>query len=65
MARLRLACLMLFLVAASMAALSQTTSGVVTLAIEPKEQYIERRNAEQVVNFDLLLHNSGTLPVAN
>ncbi len=63
MARLRLACLMLFLVAASMAALSQTTSGVVTLAIEPKEQYIERRNAEQVVNFDLLLHNSGTLPL--
>src|SRR5450432_4334524 len=48
------------LVLACMGAWSQTTNGDVTLTIEPKEAYIERRGAEQRVNFDLLLHNSGT-----
>jgi hypothetical protein len=48
------------LVLACMGAWSQTTNGGVTLTIEPKEAYIERRGAEQRVNFDLLLHNSGT-----
>jgi murein DD-endopeptidase MepM/ murein hydrolase activator NlpD len=53
----------MFLLAASVTSFSQTAGGVVTLSIEPKEQYVERRDAEQVVNFDLLLHNSGTVPL--
>jgi hypothetical protein len=58
-----LANVVLFLVAASMIAAPQTTTGVVTLTIEPKEAYIERRGTEQRVNFDLLLHNGGVLPL--
>jgi hypothetical protein len=42
---------------------SQTQSGVVTLKFEPKEAYIERRGTEQLVNFDLLLQNGGSLPL--
>ena len=36
---------------------------VVTISIEPKEAYIETRGSEQRLNFDLLLHNSGTQPL--
>jgi hypothetical protein len=52
----------LLLIATSSNVLSQTT-GEVTLTIEPKEAYIERRDTQQVINFDLLLKNSGTLPL--
>jgi murein DD-endopeptidase MepM/ murein hydrolase activator NlpD len=36
---------------------------VITINVEPKEAYIERRGAEQRLNFDLLIHNAGTLPL--
>jgi murein DD-endopeptidase MepM/ murein hydrolase activator NlpD len=48
---------------ALLAGLAETAIGVVTLAIEPKEAYIETRGSEQIVNFDLLLHNNGTAPL--
>jgi hypothetical protein len=35
----------------------------VTISIEPKEAYIESRGSERRLNFDLLLHNSGTRPL--
>jgi len=36
---------------------------VVAVTVEPKEAYIENRGSERRVNFDLLLHNSGTQPL--
>jgi hypothetical protein len=42
---------------------SQVQGGAVTLKFEPKEPYIERRGAEQDVNFDLLIQNGGSIPL--
>src|SRR5258708_16198309 len=53
----------LLVIATAIVGSSQTQSGVVTLKFEPKEAYIERRGAEQFVNFDLLLQNGGSLPL--
>jgi hypothetical protein len=36
---------------------------VVAVTVEPNEAYIESRGSEQRLNFDLLLHNSGTQPL--
>jgi hypothetical protein len=36
---------------------------VVTITVEPKEAYIESRDSERRLNFDLLLHNVGTQPL--
>jgi hypothetical protein len=44
-------------------ALSQNPNGDVRLTIEPKEAYGEIRGTQQLVNFDLLLHNGGTRPL--
>lgn len=41
----------------------QVGGGVVTLTVEPKQPYIERRGPEQLVNFDLLLKNRGPIPL--
>lgn len=42
---------------------SQAQSGAVSLKFEPNNPYIERRGADQLLNFDLLLENKGTLPL--
>ncbi len=47
----------------SMCAWAQSPSGPITLTIEPKEAYIERRGAQQILNFDLLLRNVGASPL--
>jgi murein DD-endopeptidase MepM/ murein hydrolase activator NlpD len=52
--------LVLFLAAIGSSA--QTTRPI-TITVEPKGAYIERRGAEQRINFDLLIHNAGTLPL--
>jgi murein DD-endopeptidase MepM/ murein hydrolase activator NlpD len=36
-------------------------SGPIKINVEPKEAHIERRGAEQRINFDLLIHNAGAL----
>jgi murein DD-endopeptidase MepM/ murein hydrolase activator NlpD len=59
----RISNLVLVLTVTSLGSLSQTTSGAVTLTIEPKEAYIERHNTEQLINFDLLLQNNGATPL--
>jgi murein DD-endopeptidase MepM/ murein hydrolase activator NlpD len=54
--------LLLVLVMATAMSRAQT-AGTVTIKIEPSQAYIERRSGEQRINFDLLLHNAGTLPL--
>lgn len=39
------------------------TPGPVSMSVEPKEAFIERRGDEQRINFDLLLHNAGSVPL--
>jgi hypothetical protein len=48
----------LFVIVGAITASPQTQSSV-TLTVEPEQPYIERRGPEQLVNFDLLLKNSG------
>ena len=42
---------------------SAQTPNSVTVTVEPSEAYIERRGVEQRINFDLLIHNAGTVPL--
>ncbi|MFZ1010806.1 MAG: M23 family metallopeptidase [Candidatus Sulfotelmatobacter sp.] len=46
----------------SMPGWAQASSSPITLAIEPKEAYVEQKSAQRILNFDLLLRNIG--PVA-
>jgi hypothetical protein len=55
-------CFVVTLFLAGVAASAQT-SGRITINVEPKEAYIERRGTEQRINFDLLIHNPDTLPL--
>jgi len=51
--------LLVILLAATVAHSEQTVS----VQIEPEKPYIERRDTEQRLNFDLLLHNSTAIPL--
>jgi hypothetical protein len=58
--------LALVLVAAGISAklmAAGSRSGPVNINIDPKEAYVEIRGAEQRLNFDLLIHNEGALPL--
>lgn len=58
---LKCACLVVLLVAA-VEGFAQI-AGLITIDVEPKEAYIERRGTEQRVNFDLLIHSSNAVPL--
>src|SRR5437763_9443591 len=60
--RLQVGCCVFVLFLLALCTSAQTPSPI-TITVEPKEAYIERRGAEQRINFDLLIHNSGTLPL--
>jgi hypothetical protein len=44
-------------------AFSQQATQPVTIEVEPRAAYVEKRGAEQRLNFDLLLHNSSATPL--
>src|SRR4029077_17332846 len=51
------------LVGSSLLALARTSTSPVSVTVEPKEAFIERRGTQQIVNFVLLRRNAGTVPV--
>src|SRR6516225_1546977 len=52
----------LFLSAITVCSSAQTLREV-NIKAEPKEAFIERRGNEQRINFDLLIQNTGTVPL--
>jgi len=61
--RLRLPSFILFAFVVPGVFAPQEPTGIVTLNFEPQKLYIERRGVDQVVNFDLLVHNGGHPPL--
>jgi hypothetical protein len=59
---LRTSYVVLFLSAITVYSSAQTLR-VVNIKVEPKEAFIERRGNEQRINFDLLIQNTGTVPL--
>lgn len=59
---LRKFCVVLFLSATTVGSSAQTLPAV-TIKVEPEEAFIERRGNEQRINFDLLIQNTGTVPL--
>lgn len=42
---------------------AQAPSNPITLTVEPREAYVEKRGTEQILNFDLLFRNAGPVPL--
>jgi hypothetical protein len=55
--------LLLLLIIARTLASKDNHNEPVTITVEPREAWIETRDRERRLNFDLLLHNGGTLPL--
>jgi len=53
----------LFILAASVRTFCQSTVPAISVSAEPHEPYIETRESEQRLNFDLLLHNGTAEPL--
>ncbi len=63
MNRIWIAAFLVSIIISSLALPSRAQSGAVSLKFEPKYAYVEKHGADQVLNFDLLLQNHGTLPL--